>query len=227
MKRSYFLVLLFLWTCGRGPTQIQEGTWELVRAAEGDVRYAALHFADQSHGWVVGDAGTIVHTGDGGWTWTAQQSGCSSDLNAVQFVDRDYGWVAGHENTLMHTEDGGQTWQSRAPVGDSSRTFTALYFPDEATGWVVHTQGELLHTGNGGATWDVQLSWEQGGSALIAFVDDQVGYARPVVDTVLYKTRDGGHSWLTLDSPPFYHWRRDMFFVDEQHGWIPASTAPS
>ncbi|UCH09858.1 MAG: hypothetical protein JSU61_11685 [Fidelibacterota bacterium] len=226
MKRSYLLLLLFLWTCDRGPTQILDGTWELVRAAQEDERYAALHFADQTHGWVVGDAGTIIHTDDGGRTWTAQQSGSSSDLKAVQFIGRDFGWVAGRENAVLRTVDGGHSWQSRAPVGDSSRMFTALYFADEVTGWVVHNQGEILHTGDGGATWEVQLSWEKGGTALFSFLDEWTGYVKPIVDNVLFKTSDGGAHWESASHPKL-GWETDMFFVDAWNGWISVNKTPT
>ena len=225
MKRTYLLAIIFLWTCDQGPTGIQEGTWELVREAQEDVRFAALHFVDRSRGWAVGDGGTIHRTIDSGRTWTTRQVFPSSDLRAVQFIDCYNGWAVGRDNTVLVTSSAGDAWSLRAPEGDASRTFTDLYFTDEATGWVVHDQGELLHTGDGGATWDVQLSWENG-SALMAFVNDQIGYVRPNVDTVLYKTRDGGQSWEQVSTKQF-HWARDMFFADEEHGWIPASTAPS
>jgi photosystem II stability/assembly factor-like uncharacterized protein len=91
---------------------------------------------------------------------------------------------------------------------------------------VVHNQGEILYTEDEGARWEVQLAWERGGSALISFVNDRVGYARPKVDTVLYKTSDGGQNWIPISSHRFER-ARGMFFADTQYGWIPASTAPS
>jgi len=33
-----------------------------------------VHFADRRHGWAVGDMGAILHTGDGGETWSVQRS---------------------------------------------------------------------------------------------------------------------------------------------------------
>ena len=33
-------------------------------------------FPDQNNGWLVGKNGTIVHTADGGKSWSLQDSGC-------------------------------------------------------------------------------------------------------------------------------------------------------
>ena len=52
-------------------------------------------FVDGQNGWVVGDAGTILHTADGGATWAEQASGTSEALAAVAFVDDTTGWIAG------------------------------------------------------------------------------------------------------------------------------------
>ncbi len=217
---------LFLWSCQSGPTESEPGTWQLVRESSEDVYYSSLHFADRNNGWAVGDSGTILHTGDGGNTWEYQQSGTQNDLREVHFIDRQTGWAAGADNTLLRTDDGGQSWQLLAISGDSTRLFTSIYFTDEVTGWTAHNHGEILHTQDGGATWEVQASWEKGGTALLSFVDDQVGYAKPVADTLLLKTSDGGKHWVPISHQRF-QWETDLFFVDEQHGWVSNTKGPS
>ena len=44
----------------------------------------AVHFRDDTHGWAVGDGGTIVATADGGATWTVQRRG--AQRCAVAFI---------------------------------------------------------------------------------------------------------------------------------------------
>ena len=46
-------------------------------------------------GWIVGDQGVILHTTDGGATWTPQTSGVTDDLAGVTFVDAQHGWAVG------------------------------------------------------------------------------------------------------------------------------------
>ncbi|UCH63252.1 MAG: hypothetical protein JSU77_02020 [Fidelibacterota bacterium] len=226
MKIIALLACLILWTCVSSPTQSEPGTWQLVWESPGDGSYRSIHFVDSNHGWAVGDSGTIIHTENGGRSWTQQQSGSSSNLKVVYFINPQVGWVAGGDNTILHTKDDGQSWHSRAPAGDSSRIFTDLFFADEVTGWVVRQLGELLYTEDGGTTWGVQRSWEQGGSALISFVDDQVGYIMPRADSMLYKTSNGGQDWIPISSQHFAR-AKGLYFTDEQYGWIPTSTAPS
>ena len=225
MKKKMLFCCLFLWSCQSSPTESEPGAWQLVRESSGDVYYSSLHFADRNNGWAVGDSGTILHTSDGGNTWAYQQSGTQNKLRDVHFSDRQTGWAAGANNTLLRTDDGGISWQLLAIGGDSTRLLTSIYFADEHTGWVVHNHGEILHTDDGGATWEVQASWG-GGTALLSFINDQVGYAMLITDTLLLKTSAGGQHWIPISHQRF-RWETDLFFVDEQHGWVSNTKGPS
>lgn len=226
MKKMLLFCCLFFWSCQNPPTESKPGTWQVVREPSEDVYYSSLHFADRNNGWAVGDSGTILHTGDSGNTWEYQPSGTKNNLRDVHFIDRQTGWAAGSNNTIIHTANGGLSWQLLAISGDSTRLFTSIYFTDELTGWTVHNSGEILNTQDGGATWEVQASWEKGGTALLSFVNDQIGYAKPGRDTLLVKTTDGGQHWLPISTQRFW-WETDLFFIDEQHGWVSNTKAPS
>jgi hypothetical protein len=45
-----------------------------------------VSFTDASTGWAVGFGGTILHTDDGGLTWTPQDSGTTDNLHGVVFL---------------------------------------------------------------------------------------------------------------------------------------------
>jgi len=225
MKKMLLFCCLFLWSCQSAPTESEPGTWQVVREPSEDVYYSSLHFADRNNGWAVGDSGTIIHTDNGGNTWEYQQSGTQNDLRDVHFIDRQTGWAAGADNTLLRTDDGGQSWQLLTVSGDTAGFFFAIYFADEETGWAV-SRGRVLRTLDGGTTWEAQASWERGGSAMICFVNSQVGYVRPAIDTLLYKTTDGGQQWSTLPMKSL-RWETDLYFVDSQHGWVCNTKAPS
>ena len=51
-------------------------------------------FVDSMRGWIVGDAGLIMRTEDGGATWSDQTAMPRTDLALVRFVDRQRGWIA-------------------------------------------------------------------------------------------------------------------------------------
>ena len=58
--------------------------------------------ADANNGTVVGDAGVILRTTDGGNTWRSQSGGAGTDLRAVFLTDPMSGWVAGNGG-ILHT----------------------------------------------------------------------------------------------------------------------------
>jgi photosystem II stability/assembly factor-like uncharacterized protein len=81
----------------------------------------AVHFADASNGWAVGrgsrdgvsNSSIILHTVNGGITWTEQGQNQVGDTNTllldVFFTDDVTGWVVA-ENLVYRTDDGGTTW---------------------------------------------------------------------------------------------------------------------
>ncbi|HEX9782627.1 MAG TPA: YCF48-related protein, partial [Opitutaceae bacterium] len=66
--------------------------------------------ADGRTGWIVGDQGTNLHTGDAGATWSPQVSDSSAGLESVTFAaDARTGWAVGEGGTILHTTDAGTT----------------------------------------------------------------------------------------------------------------------
>jgi photosystem II stability/assembly factor-like uncharacterized protein len=61
--------------------------------------------------------GIVLHTVDGGKTWTLQSSGTENTLVSICFVDPQNGGAVGEEKTILHTADGGKTWEKqKSPV---------------------------------------------------------------------------------------------------------------
>lgn len=69
----------------------------------------SVHFANPQTGWIVGEKGVILHTTDGGTTWTAQASGTSNWLFSVRFINDKTGWAVGDNGTILKTTSGGST----------------------------------------------------------------------------------------------------------------------
>lgn len=75
-----------------------------------------LSFVDSKNGWAVGHDATILHTADGGRTWTVQSfnPGLLKPLHDVFFVDAKQGYAFGSFGLFWHTSDGGKTWMEVA-----------------------------------------------------------------------------------------------------------------
>jgi photosystem II stability/assembly factor-like uncharacterized protein len=90
-------------------------TWHQAKDVSTTVTLTAVHFADDKRGWAVGHDTLVLHTEDGGETWTKQFGGGESDnaLLSVFFKDANHGWAVGAFNYTIETTDGGKTWVER------------------------------------------------------------------------------------------------------------------
>ena len=95
---------------------------EVILEAQPNIR--ALDFVDDQVGWLVGQAGSIRKTNDGGKTWELQDVR-PFNLQAIQCIDGNHAWVLSEAmptgRILFVTTDGGATWnESLAPTGLAS-----------------------------------------------------------------------------------------------------------
>ncbi len=153
-----------------------------------------VRFSDATHGVVVGNAGALFVTSDGGAQWDARDSGTAYDLHSVTF-NGDTIVVSGgdyvSEGAVIFSTDGGTTW-SPVPV-DRSTLFAV--FSDASNGTAAGSGGALLHTSDGGASWtSLQTSISQQGLFGVAFSDLHTGTAVGGAGLIV-ATKDGGRSW--------------------------------
>ena len=156
---------------------------------------------------VVGYAGKILMTMDGGRTWKVKPSGTELALYSLQFVDAQNGWISGQDGLILHTTDGGETWQKQqtgVPV-----PLLALWFLDKDRGWAVGQQATYLRTTDGGATWqegriEVSLEGVSEDATLamsdptlydIHFIDAKTGWMVGEFGKIYHST-DGGENWV-------------------------------
>jgi photosystem II stability/assembly factor-like uncharacterized protein len=175
-----------------------------------------IHFADSRTGWVVGYGGTILHTTDGGETWTKQVSSTTLRFVRIHFADFRMGWVVGYGGTILHTTDGGEIWTKQ----DSGTTLSLvrIHFADSRTGWVVGHGGTILHTTDGGETWKKQVSGTTSHLWQIHFADSRTGWVVGNGGTIL-RTIDGGKTWTKQDSGTTLNLVRSHF-ADSRTGWV-------
>jgi len=75
-----------------------------------------LSFPDPRNGWIAGDLGVILHTSNGGKTWSHQRggprlhAGGDSLILGIHFINNRLGWAVGEAGTILHTTNGGVTW---------------------------------------------------------------------------------------------------------------------
>ena len=112
-----------------------------------------VEMLDATRAWAVGSNGTILHSQDGGKTWSAQTSGVQATLRGVAFVDAQRGWVVGDSGTILRTQDGGKTWNAQnSGVQDS---LYRIFFPksDREYGFAVGDKMTILQSTDAGQSW--------------------------------------------------------------------------
>src|SRR5215204_3558104 len=146
-----------------------------------------------SEAWAVGEVGTILHTTDGGVSWTRQASGTETRLAAVRFKDALRGWAVGGGLALL-TSDGGTTWKASSgivgdPVSIDCSSLTTCF-----AGYGYSTASKST---DGGATW--QNVTFPIAVARFQFFDVQHGVASGPGGVAV--TNDGGASWSSRPGP--------------------------
>jgi photosystem II stability/assembly factor-like uncharacterized protein len=214
LKGALFILsigLLFLCLPGSGSTAVEPSE----AGSKNTQDLFAVTFPTENEGWACGRWGTILHTTDGGKSWTKQTSGIERVLTGVSFVDTKYGWAVGEQGTVLHTNDGGQTWTKQSvPAGKSAsdkrdffqtnievktKEFTpyflhGVHFVNRQKGWAVGDRTAILHTSDGGKTWTVQFTGQDFILKKVSFCDENNGWAVGEYGYV-YNTKNGGASW--------------------------------
>jgi photosystem II stability/assembly factor-like uncharacterized protein len=215
-----------------------DGTsWSVfVKGGTNNLRGAV--FSDAMTGWAVGASiyaegrvfsgrqGVIVHSVDGGHTWTKQPYQNIGEAVSIALIDADHLVAVGLAGEIMFTGNGGKTW-SRATRGMNTDWFT-VKFCSANDGWAAAT-GVFLATHDGGQTWqDLTTSLGQQIEYItdFTFTDKEhlwlLTSAQDGTGGILHYSADGGVSWnhVPIDQRSISR----VTFIDEKHGWIVGGT---
>jgi photosystem II stability/assembly factor-like uncharacterized protein len=102
----------------------------------------ASWFGDVCEGWVVGDGGVVLHTRDGGWSYSRVSVPTKADLKDVTFESDGTGWIVGSGGVCLRSTDAGATWKTvPTPTGEALGGVT---FDNGSAGWIVGGGGAIL-----------------------------------------------------------------------------------
>ena len=217
-----------------------KGVWESV-GYPADVEFTDVYFVTPDIGWVsglsrsaAGEGGVILHTKDGGTTWTPQlgdPESATRGFRAMQFIDGSHGWVAQYDGKLLRTTDG-ETWET---VGDWS--YGKPYrFISPRVGFGLDGS-TIKQTTDAGRTWNpvfqcqvkIQVDgltqsgvcWLQD----VQFPSPQIGFAvsseLPNHASAIVKTEDGGTTWKVSSFLPDASAKEGaIHFFDQNNGMV-------
>lgn len=177
-------------------------SWRQARSVPTRAVLTAVDFVDERLGWAAGHDAVILHTRDGGETWTVQHRDPEADapLFAIRMEDARNGLAVGAFGTALRTGDGGAHWEPARLLEEGDDVhLNAIFAGPDGTLYVPAEAGRILRRAPGADEWS-ELSPPYPGSywgglatpegTLLAF-----GMRGHVV-----RSEDGGESWVGVDS---------------------------
>jgi photosystem II stability/assembly factor-like uncharacterized protein len=159
-----------------------------------------VRFYNRYTGWIVGDAGIILKTTNGGDNWiNIVNPAVNKPLSGISIVDSNVVYVTGWFETIIKTTDGGLNWIviRNGPSGEGS-SYDAIFFINAYTGWIAGPTQKVWKTTDGGITLT-------GGYLKGVFHDIHFKYENTGLLTgealESYRTTNGGTNWYYMTIP--------------------------
>ena len=153
--------------------------------------------------------------------WYQQTLPVNYNVNDIFFLDSLNGWLVTPTGFILRTANGGDNWDIQA---DSAGNLFTVQFLDVETGYISGrgNHGIIYKTTNRGTNWNLIYDFNPVGILNdMCFVNKDTGWvcSRDVFDGGVFKTTDGGLSWVrqlnyTTDNP------HSIFFINKDIGWI-------
>ncbi len=161
---------------------------EVNLSLPGGTMFTDVYFVDRVEGWITTTTGAcsdsrvtyspLLHTTDGGDSWSVQASPQDKWLKSIRMVGRDQGWLLGMSG-LYYTEDGGNSWVLQ--LDSEGDPFVDICIPDNKYPWVLSYTGKIYkYTANPVTkeeivtkSWQVGEHWQYSPQAI--WVDTFIG----------------------------------------------------
>jgi photosystem II stability/assembly factor-like uncharacterized protein len=211
---------------------------EMFKTVDGGVNWAAINNKDTQQS---------INTNLDNNNDNNQTSEKSAFYSNLLMVNKTTGWII-RNNKVLRTVNGGVNWIDVSPYSSSktndNQPIVSTCFYDSNTAWA--TVGtdlndgnnlSVYHTTDGGEYWIKALlptmeQWEGTGRENISFIDSLNGFilvtslpALGQMDKSIYKTNDGGKSWLRIGNitDKIASYPTGMTFKNNKEGWITSS----
>ncbi len=165
-------------------------------------------------GFLVGDAGILLRTLDGGGTFTAIMSPFTdvTDPIGAVYCEGDLVVITNAEDTAYaYSWDGGDTWTE---VLTPTKLINRVFMLGGTKMWMVGQDGYVYFSNNRGASVAVQDYGSATSSSLndVAFASGLLGYAVGD-DNAFIRTVDGGSIWAAVTGPAAGLFPNDLYRV--------------
>ena len=177
-------------------------TWQQKITADGipNLSLNSVDFVSLTTGWAVGAGQSIIVTGTGGGSWTAQTSGAPggalTGVDATTATNASVTYANGGSGGVRYTINGGANWLGgTVPGGTPNLNGVDMIETTPTVGYTVGDGGTILKTVDAGVNWTGQTSNTTENLYDVSFAADGLnGIAVGDAGTVV-ATADGGTTW--------------------------------
>ena len=204
----------------------------------------SVWFTDPQQGWALTIDRNILHTSDGGTSWTLQRKAGTvklklignlrqpemdqpEQIDSLRFIDATHGWAWGggrkdeyaeQPGVFLTTVDGGKNWNLIKYPFD--QTAAAIFFLDSDHAWASTTGASFYRTTDGGLNWEkVQTKLPEDVFRSMFFTGPNEGWVVGRSGRIA-KTTDSGRTWRKMYEIKDQFKMHDVFFTDRSHGWV-------
>lgn len=154
-------------------------------------------------------------------TFTAQTSGTTSNLAAIDAMSATTAWAVGASGAILVTTNSGSTWTTK--TSGLSSNLAGVDAIDANTAWFVGARvggmgnGVIQKTTDGGTSWASQASGVAVDLMSIGAVDTNTAYVVGDTGTIL-RTTNAGTTW-TAQTSNTSNVLTDVFVIDADTAW--------
>lgn len=188
------------------------GSWTQA-AVPVSVTLTAVYFPTAKNGWAVGYGGVILHTTDGGETWSKQIGGVIVPEMIVASIDErihtlrsDLSGNESDDEDIYYQIDDLQFFREEWMEyvnGKGSPPLMDVWFKDETNGFAVGAFGLILQTKDGGINWRFVSGGIDNPDRFHYYGISQAGRYLFLAGEagMLFRSTDWGQTWTRLETP--------------------------
>jgi photosystem II stability/assembly factor-like uncharacterized protein len=231
LRSIYFANSSFGYASGDNGTIIKttDGgeSWQVLNGQTTDILFD-IDFIDENNGWIAGGyygQGTILKTSDAGQSWSQFFIPDTAGFASIDFINSSIGIAGNYNGKIYKSTNGGITWNIVLSDANSKsiRNVNAININKYYSFGVVGIAEDplVLVTTNGGSNWIYKCRWFNLTHIYSTFfVNENDGWlaGNYIWTGKIYRTTDGGETWLNQISAPDTY-LRSIFFINQYIGW--------
>ncbi len=184
----------------------------------------SVHFVNKDTVWIAGTRGFpnysfLVKTTDGGNTFTSKAF-ANIGISDIVFKDANSGLLCA-AGIIRKTLNGGINWYTpNYNFNGSGYVFNRFGNPNNQYCWLLSLTRPVNRSTDFWENWDSLTSIPSGTRNINTtfFISKEIGWVGLDFGDV-YKTTDGGFSWVNCPTPQPSGFISDIFFINENTGW--------